>query len=38
MLSNDYNVENVGLDEYDDLIDYMHNTCKEERFTKYLLV
>ena len=40
MLSNDYNVENVGLDEYDDLIDYMHNTCKEERFThnKYLSI
>ena len=40
MLSNDYNVENVGLDEYDDLIDHMHNTCKEERFTpnKYLSI
>ena len=38
MFSNEYNVENVALDEYDDFIDYMHNTCKEERFTphKYL--
>ena len=38
MLSNEYNVENVDLDEYDDFIDHMHNTCKEERFTpnKYL--
>ena len=38
MLSNEYSVENVGLDEYDDFIDHMHNTCKEERFTpnKYL--
>ena len=31
MLSNEYNVENVGLDEYDDFIDHMHNTCKEEK-------
>ena len=40
MLSNEYNVENVGLDEYDDLIDFMYNTCKEERFTpnKHLIV
>ena len=41
MLSNEYNVENVGLDEYDNLIDYMHNTCKEEeKFTpnKYLSI
>ena len=40
MLSNEYNVENVALDEYDDLIDHMHNTCKEERFTpnKYLSI
>ena len=38
MLSNDYSVENVDLDEYDEFIDHMHNTCKEERFTpnKYL--
>ena len=27
MLSNEYSVENVGLDEYDDLIDHMNNTC-----------
>ena len=33
MLSNEYNVENVGLDEYDDFIDFMYSTCKEERFT-----
>ena len=40
MLSNEYNVENVGLDEYDDFIDHMHNTCKEEKFTpnKYLSI
>ena len=40
MLSNEYNVENVGLDEYDELIDHAHNTCKEERFTpnKYLSI
>ena len=40
MLSDEYNVENVGLDEYDDLIDHMHNTCKEEKFTpkKYLSI
>ena len=38
MLSNEYNFENVGLDEYDDFIDHMHNTCKEEKITpnKYL--
>ena len=35
MLSNEYNVENVSIDEYDDLIDHAHNTCKEERFTPY---
>ena len=40
MLSNEYNVENVSIDEYDDFIDYMHNICKEERFTtnKYLSI
>ena len=40
MLSDEYSVENVGLDEYDDLIDHMHNTCKEEKFTpnKYLSI
>ena len=40
MLSNEYNVENVCLDEYDDFIDHMHNTCKEEKFTpnKYLSI
>ena len=38
MLSEEYSVENVGLDEYDEFIDHMQNTCKEERFTpnKYL--
>ena len=40
MLSNEYNFENVGLDEYDGFIDHMHNTCKEEKFTpnKYLSI
>ena len=40
MLSNEYNFENVGLDEYDDFIDHMQNTCKEEKFTpnKYLSI
>ena len=33
ILSDEYSVENVGLDEYDDFIDHMHNTCKEEKFT-----
>ena len=38
MFSNEYNVGNVGLDEYDEFIEHMLNTCKEERFTpnKYL--
>ena len=38
MLSEEYSVEDVNIDEYDNLIDHMHNTCKEERFTpnKYL--
>ena len=38
MLSEEYSVEDVNIDEYDILIDHMHNTCKEERFTpnKYL--
>ena len=38
ILSNEYNVENVGLDEYDEFIEHMLNTCKKERFTpnKYL--
>ena len=40
MLSDEYNVENVGLNEYDDILDHMHNTCKEEKFTpnKYLSI
>ena len=40
MLSDEYSVENVVLDEYDDLLDHMHNTCKEEKFTpnKYLSI
>ena len=40
MLSNEYSVENVGLDEYDEFIEHMLNTCKEERFTpnKYLSI
>ena len=29
MLSNEYNVENVSIDEYDDFIDYMHNTWRK---------
>ena len=33
MLSEEYSVEDVDIDEYDNLIDHMHNTCKEERFT-----
>ena len=38
ILSNEYNVENVGLDEYDEFMKHMLNTCKKERFTpnKYL--
>ena len=33
MLSNEYNINNVSLDEYDDFIDFMYGACKEERFT-----
>ena len=38
ILSNEYNVENVCLDEYDEFIEHMLNTCKKKRFTpnKYL--
>ena len=40
MLSNEYNVENVGLDEYDEFIEHVLDTCKKERFTpnKYLSI
>ena len=40
MLSEEYSVEDVNIDEYDNLIDHMHNTCKEERFApnKYLSI
>ena len=38
MLSNEYTVENVSLDEYDEFMEHMLKRCKEERFTpnKYL--
>ena len=35
MLSNEYNIENVDIDVYDEFIEHMYDTCKEENFNPY---